>query len=115
MKNPRRRAAAGALQAAGRGRIERLAPLADLTVGVILQPQSNLSDFYRELGDMFGVSMRVSSRWGRFKALRARWLYHLGSVTRRSVLLIDEAQEMGPVVLNERRLLASACFDSQSL
>jgi general secretion pathway protein A len=29
---------------------ERLARLADLSVGVIHHPQSNLSDFYRELG-----------------------------------------------------------------
>ena len=32
---------------------ERLARLADLSVGVIHHPQSNLSDFYRELGDIF--------------------------------------------------------------
>ena len=61
---------------------------------------------------MFTVSIRVSNRWGGFKALRTRWLDHLGSTTRRSVLLIDEAQEMSPVVLNELRLLASARFDS---
>jgi type II secretory pathway predicted ATPase ExeA len=94
---------------------ERLARLADLSVGVVHHPQSNLSDFYRELGDIFGVSIRASNRWGGFKALRARWLDHLGSTTRRSVLLIDEAQEMSPVVLNELRLLSSARFDSQSL
>jgi DNA transposition AAA+ family ATPase len=94
---------------------ERLARLADLTVGVIHHPQSNLSDFYRELGDIFGISMRVSNRWGGFKALRARWLDHLGSASRRPVILIDEAQEMTPMVLSELRLLASARFDSQSL
>jgi len=94
---------------------ERLARLADLSVGVLHHPQSNLSDFYRELGDIFGVAIRASNRWGGFKALRARWLDHLGSTTRRSVLLIDEAQEMSPVVLNELRLLSSARFDSQSL
>jgi general secretion pathway protein A len=94
---------------------ERLSRLADLSVGVIHHPQSNLSDFYRELGDIFGISIRVSNRWGGFKALRARWLDHLGSCSRRSVILIDEAQEMSPVVLNELRLLASAHFDSQSL
>jgi general secretion pathway protein A len=93
----------------------RLARLADLSVGVVHHPQSNLSDFYRELGDIFGVAIRVSNRWGGFKALRTRWLDHLGSTTRRSVLLIDEAQEMSPAVLNELRLLASARFDSQSL
>lgn len=94
---------------------ERLARLADLAVGVVHHPSSNLSDFYRELGDIFGVAIRVSNRWGGFQALRARWLDHLGSTTRRSVLLIDEAQEMSPAVLNELRLLASARFDSQSL
>jgi len=94
---------------------ERLARLADLSVGVIHHPQSNLSDFYRELGDLFGISMRMSNRWGGFKALRARWLDHLGAANRRPVILIDEAQEMTPAVLCELRLLASARFDSQSL
>jgi len=94
---------------------ERLSRLADLSVGVIHHPQSNLSDFYRELGDIFGIAMRMSNRWGGFKALRARWLDHLGSANRRPVILIDEAQEMTPMVLSELRLLASARFDSQSL
>lgn len=94
---------------------ERLARLTDLSVGVIYHPQSNLSDFYRELGDIFGIAMRMSNRWGGFKALRARWLDHFGSATRRPVILIDEAQEMSPSVLSELRLLASAHFDSQSL
>lgn len=94
---------------------ERLSRLADLSVGVILHPQSNLSDFYRELGDIFSISIRVSNRWGGFKALRARWLDHLGSASRRPVVLIDEAQEMTPMVLSELRLLASARFDSQAL
>jgi general secretion pathway protein A len=94
---------------------ERLARVTDLCVGSIHHPQSNLSDFYRELGDIFGIAMRMSNRWGGFKALRARWLDHFGSATRRPVILIDEAQEMSPGVLSELRLLASARFDSQSL
>ena len=94
---------------------ERLARVSDLCVGVIHHPQSNLSDFYRELGDIFGIAMRMSNRWGGFKALRTRWLDHFGSATRRPVILIDEAQEMSPGVLSELRLLASARFDSQSL
>ena len=94
---------------------ERLSRLADLSVGVIHHPQSSVSDFYRELGDIFAISMRASNRWGGFKALRARWLDHLGSASRRPVVLIDEAQEMSPLVLSELRLLASARFDSQSL
>jgi general secretion pathway protein A len=94
---------------------ERLARLADLSVGVIHHPQSSLGDFYRELSDVFNVSMRANNRWGGFKALRARWIDHLGSASRRPVILIDEAQEMSPPVLCELRLLASARFDSQSL
>jgi type II secretory pathway predicted ATPase ExeA len=94
---------------------ERLSRMADLCVGVVHHPQSSLSDFYRELGDIFGISIRVSNRWGGFKALRGRWLDHLASCNRRSVIIIDEAQEMSPMVLNELRLLASARFDSQSL
>ena len=94
---------------------ERLSRLADLSVGVIHHPQSSVSDFYRELGEIFGIAIRVSNRWGGFKALRARWLDHLGSANRRPVILIDEAQEMSPAVLCELRLLASARFDSQSL
>jgi general secretion pathway protein A len=67
--------------------------------------RATLSDFYRELGDIFSISIRVSNRWGGFKALRARWLDHLGSASRRPVVLIDEAQEMTPMVLSELRLL----------
>ena len=49
---------------------ERLARLPDLTVGAITHPQSNLADFYREMGDLFGVPLRPHNRWGGFKALR---------------------------------------------
>ena len=53
---------------------ERLTRLADLTVGVLTHPQSNLADFYRELGDLFGVSLQPHNRWGGFKTLRERSL-----------------------------------------
>ncbi|WP_437560408.1 hypothetical protein [Acidithiobacillus sulfuriphilus] len=56
---------------------ERLTLLPDLTVGAIHHPQSNLADFYRELVDIFAVSLKPSNRWGGFKALRERWLAHL--------------------------------------
>jgi type II secretory pathway predicted ATPase ExeA len=94
---------------------ERLARLADVTVGAINHPQSNLADLYRELGDIFAVPLRPHNRWGGFKALRERWLAHLESTRRRAVLLVDEAQEMSPQALCELRLLASARFDSQPL
>jgi general secretion pathway protein A len=94
---------------------ERLARLPDVTVGAINHPQSNLADFYRELGDVFGVPLKPHNRWGGFKALREQWQIHLESTRRRPVLLIDEAQEMAPPVLSELRLMASARFDSQPL
>ena len=65
-----------------------------MQLATISHPQSNLADFYRELGDMFAVPLRPHNRWGGFKALRERWLAHLQSCRRRPVLLIDEAQEM---------------------
>lgn len=74
-----------------------------------------VSDFYRELGDIFSITIRVSNRWSGFKALRARWLDHLGSASRRPVVLIDEAQEMTPMVLSELRLLASARFGPKAI
>jgi type II secretory pathway predicted ATPase ExeA len=94
---------------------ERLARANDLTIGAIHHPQSNIADFYREMGDIFGVALRPHNRWGGFKILREAWLAHLETTRRRAVLLIDEAQEMSPAVLCELRLLASARFDSQSL
>jgi type II secretory pathway predicted ATPase ExeA len=94
---------------------ERLKRLPDVTVATINHPQSHLADFYRELGDVFGVPLRPSNRWGGFKALRERWLSHMQSTRCRAVLLVDEAQEMTPQVLSELRLLASSQFDSQPL
>jgi type II secretory pathway predicted ATPase ExeA len=94
---------------------ERLGRLRDLTVGALTHPQSRVADFYRELGDLFGVALKPHNRWGGFKALRERWQTHLESTLLRPVLLIDEAQEMPPVVLSELRLLASAHFDSRPL
>ena len=91
---------------------ERLGQLRDITVGVITHPSSNLADFYREMGDVFGVELRPHNRWGGFKALRERWLAHLESTLLRPVLLVDEAQEMPSTVLNELRLLSSMQFDS---
>lgn len=94
---------------------ERLERLPDLGVGVINHPQSNLADFYRELGEVFGVALRPSNRWAGFKVLRERWHAHLEATGRRIVILIDEAQEMGPKTLLELRTLASTRFDSLPL
>lgn len=94
---------------------DRLGRVADLVVGAITHPQSNLADLYRELGDVFAVPLKPHNRWGGFKALRDRWLAHMETTRRRAVLLVDEAQEMSPAALCELRLLASARFDSQPL
>jgi type II secretory pathway predicted ATPase ExeA len=94
---------------------ERLERQSDLTVGILNHPQSNLGDFYRELAEVFGVSLKPSNRWGGFKTLRERWVSHLEATRVRCCLLIDEAQEMSPKTLLELRLLASARFDSQPL
>jgi len=58
---------------------ERLGAMRDVQVGSIDHPQSHCSDFYRELGDLFGVPLARHNRWGGFKALRQRWSDHIGS------------------------------------
>jgi general secretion pathway protein A len=92
---------------------ERLGRMGDVTVGAIAHPQSNLADFYREMGELFGVPLKPHNRWGGFKALRERWTSHIESTLIRPILLIDEAQEMSAAVLSELRLLASTHFDSK--
>jgi general secretion pathway protein A len=94
---------------------QRLNCLADVVVGAMERPQSSMGDFYREMGDRFGVNLSPANRYGGFKALRARWQDHIKSTLFRPVLLIDEAQEMPTICLNELRLLASASFDSQCM
>jgi len=94
---------------------EHLAAQRDAKVGVISRPQANIADFYREMGDLFGVELQPHNRWGGAKVLRQRWQTHIDSALARPVLIIDEAQEMKPVVLAELRLLSSARLDSHIL
>lgn len=94
---------------------DRLEARRDVKVGIISRPQSGLSDFYREMGDLFGVELRPHNRWSGSKTLRERWHAHIQGTLSRPVLLIDEAQEMQAGVLAELRLLTSAELDSQSL
>lgn len=93
----------------------RLSALPEQVVGVLTRPQSGLSDFYRELGDLFSVPLSPHNRWAGFKALRQKWVVHLSSTLWRPALIIDEAQEMDPAVLSELRLLSSTEFDSRSI
>lgn len=94
---------------------QQLSCMPDLLVGVMQRPQSQLADFYREMGELFSVSLTPLNRYGGFKSLRVRWKTHCQSTLRRPVLLIDEAQETSAACLTELRLLQSACFDSESL
>jgi type II secretory pathway predicted ATPase ExeA len=91
----------------------RLATLRDVVVGILTRPQAGVADCYRELGDLFGVSLRPHNRWAGAKALRETWRAHLEAVRFRPVLLVDEAQDMRTEVLNELRLLASADLDAR--
>ncbi len=94
---------------------ERLSGQRDVKVGVISRPQAGLADFYREMGELFGVVLHPHNRWGGAKLLRERWQSHIDAAFSRPVLIVDEAQEMLPAVLSELRLLASARLDSHIL
>jgi len=101
-----------------------LATQRDVTVGVISRPQADIADFYREMGELFGVvpkarsshvELRPHNRYGGARILRQRWQAHIQSTLSRPTLLVDEAQEMQSAVLAELRLLASAELDSHIL
>jgi len=92
-----------------------LATQRDATVGVISRPQANIADFYREMGDLFGVELRPHNRFAGAKILRQRWQAHIQGSLSRPVLVVDEAQEMQTAVLAELRLLASTDLDSNIL
>ena len=94
---------------------QQLSRMPDVVGGVMQRPQSQLADFYREMGELFAVALTPLNRYGGFKSLRARWKAHCQSTLLRPVLLIDEAQEVSAACLTELRRLQSACFDSESL
>jgi len=94
---------------------ERLGDLCDVTVGVLTRPHAFVADFYRELGDLFGVPLTPHNRWVGSKVLRQRWIAHIESCLYRPILLIDEAQAMSSAALCELRMLASDQLDSRSL
>lgn len=92
---------------------ERLAALPELTVGAICHPRASMSEFYSEMGAVFGVALKPHNRFGGFQALRERWQAHINATLLRPVLILDEAQEMSATVLSELRLLTSTKFDSR--
>jgi len=94
---------------------ERLAGVRDVQVGVLSRPQAGMADFYREMGELFGVELHPHNRHAGAKVLRARWQGHIDASLSRPVLIADEGQEMQLAVLNELRLLCSARLDSHLL
>lgn len=95
--------------------VERLSSVRDLGLGILTRPQAKMADFYRELGHLFGVPLSPHNRWHSSQSLREKWLSHIAAAVYRPVLLIDEAQEMNPLIFAELRLLASADLDSRSI
>ena len=94
---------------------ERLAALRDASIGSLSRPQASVADFYRELGELFAVTLSASNRWGGARALRQKWHAHIEASLYRPVLLIDEAQAMSPAAMSELRLLASTELDSRTI
>ena len=94
---------------------DRLNKLREINVQELERSQSSLADFYREIGTLFAVDFKVTNRFNTFKLLREKWQTHIESTLFRPVLLIDEAQDMHPVVLSELRSISSIHFDSRSI
>ena len=93
----------------------RLADRDDIVVAALTHSSSRIADFYREMGELFGIQLSLHNRWGGFKALRERWFEHVEATRLRPLLLIDEAQELPAPVFSELRLLAAADFDSRAI
>lgn len=94
---------------------QRLEKISDVKIGILVRPQSGASDFYRELGDLFGLDLKAGNKWHSYKNLRKKWIEHIQTTLFRPVLLIDEAQEMQTSVLNELRLLSSHELDAKMI
>jgi general secretion pathway protein A len=94
---------------------QTLAAVPDVVVGALTRPQASVFDFYRELGELFGVKLSPCNRWGGTKVLREGWLEHVERTGVCPALLVDEAQEMRSEVLSEIRLVSSYLFDSKNL
>jgi type II secretory pathway predicted ATPase ExeA len=92
-----------------------LSQIPDVTASVLTRPQASVFDFYRELGELFGVQLSPCNRFGGTKVLRDRWLEHVERTGVCPALIVDEAQEMRADVLNEIRLLSSFLLDSRLL
>lgn len=52
--------------------VARLSSVRDLQVAVLARPHSHVADFYRELGELFGVTLSPHNRWAGSRVLRER-------------------------------------------
>lgn len=94
---------------------ERISQVGGIVIARVDRPQSNVRDFYLEVGEAFGISLKSGNRYGGFKRLREEWLKQISAASFRPFLLIDEAQVMPIEVLSEIRFLSSHKFDSNSI
>jgi len=74
----------------------RLSEQRDLKVGVLTRPHSSLADFYREMGDLFGLPLSPHNRWAGTRVLRECWQTHIETVLLRPVLLLPFCFWMRP-------------------
>jgi type II secretory pathway predicted ATPase ExeA len=95
--------------------VERLSLMREVQLGVLSRPQAAMADFYREMGDLFGVQLHPHNRHAGAKVLRGRWQAHIDASLSRPVLIVDEAQQVLAPVLAELRLLSSTRLDSHLL
>src|SRR5208283_2549374 len=86
---------------------DRLEARRDVKVGVISRPQSGLSDFYREMGDLFGVELSPDSRW------RVRLAFERATPDELSELLVHALQEAGAARLMTPELIATLADHAQ--
>jgi hypothetical protein len=73
---------------------ERLGAQRDVRIGIVTRPQAGLADFYREMGDLFGVELAPHNRWAGAKVLRDRWQTHIDAALSRPVLTEMRLGEM---------------------
>jgi type II secretory pathway predicted ATPase ExeA len=95
--------------------LSRIKDLNDVSVVALSRPQSTLGDFYRELGNKFSFETSVSNRYGSFKKLRETWLKTAQERMIKPVIIIDEAQALKKVIIEELLTLSSHSFDSKRL
>lgn len=95
--------------------LKKISAVGGISTAHIDRPQSSLRDFYIELGAAFGMSFKMSNRFGGFKRLREEWLKQIAAASFRPFLFIDEAQALPTEVLSEIRILGSHDFDSRCI